>query len=327
MVKTNYPGLNPVVVKALTNLHYRYSDEMPKMWCSRIRVLFKKLLEYNPRFFSKNEYIHMTEREYKNGEFRLGERTSHIYCTVCDLLVFILNNTEKYANNHLNECIARIEQRHIVYVRSILLKQKIKKGLSSDEINKLYGVYLSYRKSYEGTASNTPEGKKFMERMAYRILNSTKAIQQAWWSYKLGPETKAQRVWNMVRNDDTPDRKKYLGMIRENQKIMNPEMQEEYAKACDKFYVYFRKYYSKYIGIINPVKFTPPYEEYVYYSPDKWIEAKKHQLRRRLDKAVYGPIPDFSGRFTFELISTISYYEKYYVVVRNGPDTAFMLVR
>src|SRR2546421_8140083 len=90
MVKTNYSGLNPVVMQALTNLHYRYSNETPKMWCSRIRIPFKKLLEYNPRFFSKNEYIHMTEREYKDGEFRPGERTSHIYCTVCDLLVFII---------------------------------------------------------------------------------------------------------------------------------------------------------------------------------------------------------------------------------------------
>src|SRR4051812_48986869 len=115
----------------------------------------------------------------------------------------------------------------------------------------------------------------------------------------------------MVRNDDTPDRKKYLGMIRKNQKVMNPEMQEEYAIACDEFYVYFRKYYSKYIGIINPAKFTLPYEKYVYYSPSKWIEAKKHQLRRRLDKTVYRPISNFSGRFMHELISTISYYEKY----------------
>ncbi|CAB4423069.1 unnamed protein product [Rhizophagus irregularis] len=90
----------------------------------------------------------------------------------------------------------------------------------------------------------------------------------------------------MAKNDDTSDRKKYLGMIRENQKVMNPKTQEEYVKACDEFYVYFRKYYSKYIGIINPAKFTPSYKEYVYCSPGKWIEAKKHQLRRRLADAL-----------------------------------------
>ena len=176
MVKTNYSGLNPVVVQALNNLHYRYSNETPKMWCSRIRVPFKKLLEYNPRFFSKNEYIHMTEREYKDGEFKAGRRSFHIYCTVCDSLVIIHENTIECANKHLNECIVKIELRHIVYVRSILLKRKIKKGLSSDEIGKLYNVYFAYKKSYEGHYPRWPE---FIERMAYHVLNSARAIQQA----------------------------------------------------------------------------------------------------------------------------------------------------
>src|SRR5436305_1355463 len=81
--------LNPLIVQAITNLHYRYSDETPKMWCSRIRVPFRKLIEYNPTFFSKNEYIHMTERLYEDGKFGPGRRTFHIYCTVCDSLVFI----------------------------------------------------------------------------------------------------------------------------------------------------------------------------------------------------------------------------------------------
>ncbi len=115
----------------------------------------------------------------------------------------------------------------------------------------------------------------------------------------------------MVRNDDTPDRKKYLGILRKEQMVKNPETQEEYAIACDEFYALFKKHYSQYIGIINPAKCTPPYEKYVYCSPSRWIEVKKHQLRRRLDKAVYRHISDFSGRFTFELLSIITYYEKY----------------
>ncbi|CAG8753104.1 11910_t:CDS:1, partial [Funneliformis caledonium] len=49
-----------------------YNDETPKMWCSRICVPFKKLLKYNPRIFLKNEYIHMTDRLYKNGKFEPG---------------------------------------------------------------------------------------------------------------------------------------------------------------------------------------------------------------------------------------------------------------
>jgi len=83
----------------------------------------------------------------------------------------------------------------------------------------------------------------------------------------------------MVRNDGTPDRKKYLGMISKGQMVKNPETQEEYAIACDEFYALFKKHYSQYIGIIDPAKSTPQYEEYVYCSPSRWIEAKKHQLR------------------------------------------------
>src|SRR5947199_3080483 len=151
MVKSNnYSGLNPVVVQALNNLQYRYSGETPEMWCSRVRYPFKKLLEYNPKYFSKNGFIQMIERVYIDGGFKAGRCLFYIYCTVCDSLVIIHENTIECANKHLNECIAKIELRHIVYVRSILLKRKIKKGLSSDEINKLYVVYLSYKKSYEG---------------------------------------------------------------------------------------------------------------------------------------------------------------------------------
>src|SRR5205809_3513175 len=136
MVKTNYySGLNPVVVQALNNLQYRYSDEIPEMWCSRVRYLFKKLLEYNPKYFSKNGFIHMTERVYIDGEFKAGRRSFHIYCTVCDSLVIICENTIECANDHLNKCITKIEERRVAYYRSILWKRKSEKALTSDEID------------------------------------------------------------------------------------------------------------------------------------------------------------------------------------------------
>ena len=130
-------------------------------------------------------------------------------------------------------------------------------------------------------------------------------IQRAYRNYKKRPESLAKRIWEAVRNDGTPNRKKFLGILRKGQIVINPEMQEEYVIAC-----YFRKHYSKYIGIINPVNLTPPYEEYIYYSSNRWIEVKKYQLRRRLDRVAYGSV-DFSQRFLFELLSTIAYYEKY----------------
>ena len=77
-----------------------------------------------------------------------------------------------------------------------------------------------------------------------------------------------------MRNDGTSDKKKFLGILEYNQMVRNPETREEYAKACEEFYAYFRKYYSKYIGIINPIKSTSPYKEYIYCSSSRWIEVK-----------------------------------------------------
>src|ERR1700742_4779344 len=111
MVKTNYSGLNPVVVQALNNLQYRYSGETPEMWCSHVRYPFKKLLEYNPEYFSKNGFIQMVERVYIDGKFKAGRRSFHIYCTVCDSLVIIRENTIKCGNDHLKKCITKPAKR------------------------------------------------------------------------------------------------------------------------------------------------------------------------------------------------------------------------
>jgi hypothetical protein len=134
-------------------------------------------------------------------------------------------------------------------------------------------------------------------------------IQRAYRNYKKRPESSANQIWEAVRNDGTPNRKKFLGILRKGQMVINPEMQEEYAIAYNEFYALFRKSYSKYIGIINPVKLTPPYEEYINCSSSRWIEAKKYQLRRRLDRVTYGPTSDFYQSFLFELLFTIAYYE------------------
>src|SRR6266536_3473189 len=92
-------------------------------------------------------------------------------------------------------------------------------------------------------------------------------IQQAYRNYKKRSKSLVKRVWEVMRNDGTPDRKKFLGILGYNQMVKNPEMQEEYALACNEFYALFRESYSKYIGIINPIKLTPSYEEYTVYRP------------------------------------------------------------
>ena len=111
MVKTNYySGLNPVVVQALNNLQYRYSNETPEMWCSRIRDPFRKILEesYFRGILSKNGYIVMNGKLYEGDRYN-GLPTNYIYCNVCDSLVFIPGGNYSaclYHDNHLKRCIS-----------------------------------------------------------------------------------------------------------------------------------------------------------------------------------------------------------------------------
>jgi hypothetical protein len=78
MVKTNYSDLNPVIMQALNNLQYKYSDETPEMWYSYVCYPFKILFENNPKYFPKNGFIQMIERYYKNGKFKVGGRSFFI---------------------------------------------------------------------------------------------------------------------------------------------------------------------------------------------------------------------------------------------------------
>lgn len=88
---------------AVYKLHYNYKDETPEMWCARIRALFKKILEENPGYYSKNEYIRMEEGTYYDWKLRGRIPSNYIYCTACDSLVRV---SEKDGGDHLKRCIA-----------------------------------------------------------------------------------------------------------------------------------------------------------------------------------------------------------------------------
>src|SRR3954451_23636406 len=71
MVRTDLPlssNINREVLEAIRYMRFRNSDETPEMWCDRIRAPFKKILEENPSFFSKNEYIQMYGWHYEDGK-------------------------------------------------------------------------------------------------------------------------------------------------------------------------------------------------------------------------------------------------------------------
>jgi len=153
MDRTNYySGLNPIVVQALNNL-----------WCSRVRYPFKKLLEYNPKYFSKNGFIQMIERVYIDGKFKDGERSFHIYCTVCDSLVIIRENTIKCANDHLNKCITKTAKMYFNPIRKNTKKGGRVASLSSDEIDNICQTYWMYYKrlGYSSHDSSYETRKRF----------------------------------------------------------------------------------------------------------------------------------------------------------------------
>ena len=132
---------------------------------------FKKLLKYNPKYFSKNGFIQMIERLYKNGKFKDRRHSFHIYCTVCNSLVFIHENTVKCTNIYLNECIAKTAKR--------CSKNTKKRGrvslLSSGKIDEIYLTYsIMYSKGLAYYNYNyLHEGRK---RIVNHLINSTKVI-------------------------------------------------------------------------------------------------------------------------------------------------------
>src|SRR5437763_15140349 len=173
----NYNGLNPVVVQVLNNLQYSYSGETPEMWYSRVCYPFKKLLEYNPKYFSKNGFIQMIVRVDKDRGFKAERRSFHIYCTVCDSLVIIHENTIECGNDHLKKCIAKTTKMHSNSVQKNMKKGGSVSSLSSDEVDRIFINYSVYPpRGYH--IHNTDY--EFKERIAYFIFNSAKIIQQAW---------------------------------------------------------------------------------------------------------------------------------------------------
>ncbi|CAG8805716.1 22050_t:CDS:2 [Dentiscutata erythropus] len=215
------------------------------MWYSRIRCPFKKLLEYNSKYFSKNGFIQMIERVYIDGEFNAGRRSFHIYCTK-----YITETTNMHSNP----------------VRKNVKKEGGVSSLGIDIVDKIYEKYyfiyskgLSYY-DYDYKHSNKNEVKK---RIVVRIINSVTVLQRAWRTYKLRPETWASRVWNIVKNDTTPNEKKFLGITLHDIRI--PDNQ-----------------YIWYVDRKILAKDIPAYHQkcrYNNYTSREWAEKKKDQLK------------------------------------------------
>jgi hypothetical protein len=137
-------------------------------------------------------------------------------------------------------------------------------------------------------------------------------IQRAYRNYKKRPESLAKQIWEAVRNDGIPDRKKFLGISSHGQMKINPMMQEEYALNLDNFIVRFKKNSKYLIENYNLDKMATAYKEYIYFDINEWIEQKKYQLSQRLDKEAHDLVKeilkrqgyrgDYSAQWGFQIV-------------------------
>ncbi|GES90606.1 hypothetical protein GLOIN_2v1834454 [Rhizophagus clarus] len=218
---------------------------------------------------------------------------------------------------------AKINRLHLeLFSQSTLHSEKDKLASVSYDLDARLTDYETYAQSKATMAKNTiPSAPKFepayitntgqemISPVLHQSSNCKSNTSEIFISSRYTKQNNLLPSIDHLNQNGVPALRLKDGILGYYQKVKNPETQEEYVIACEEFYAYFRKYYSKYIGIINSVKLTPPYEEYIYCSPSRWIEAKKYQLKRRLDRITYGPTSDYSERFVFELLSVIGYYE------------------
>ena len=119
----------------------------------------------------------------------------------------------------------------------------------------------------------------------------------------------------MVRNDGTPNRKKFLGILSTRERKINSQTREEYALFIDEYVNNYKRTYSenlaqKYIKEFLAERATG-YEKYKYYDPDYWVETKKYQLNKRLNAVAY-------------IVAFIKSYQQGYRLVSCG-HWSFML--
>ena len=92
-------------------------------------------------------------------------------------------------------------------------------------------------------------------------------IQRAYKNYKKKPESLAKQIWKAMRNDDTPDDKKFLDIV-------------SYGKTYH--FINGKLIESNYVSN----RFYVENKHNIYFA-DTWVEAKKNQLYRRLCTIAY----------------------------------------
>ena len=108
-------------------------------------------------------------------------------------------------------------------------------------------------------------------------------IQQAYRNYKKRPESSAKRVWEAVRNDGTPDRWKYLGII-----------------PRDEYYYYIN---GELIKFNQKSDYFNMLYNHTIYSARTWAEEKRNQLAYRLQWITFERAREFLQQEGYTFIS------------------------
>ena len=192
----------------------------------------------------------MIERSYKDEKFKAKRRSFHIYYTVCDSLVIIYENTIECNNDHLKKCIAKTAKIHYNHVQKNTKKGRRVVSLSLNEIKK---IYLTYSVMYSRGLNHYSYDylHEVRKTVAYCLFNSAKLIQQAQQSYRIKPKSLTKIIWKTVRNDGTPDDKKYLGITSHVNWIFDKKYQLYLRLAKVTYPIIFKILYQRGYIIIS----------------------------------------------------------------------------
>ncbi|CAJ0914857.1 13029_t:CDS:2 [Entrophospora sp. SA101] len=149
--------------------------------------------------------------------------------------------------------------------------------------------------SSSDVSSDVPSDVSSTRTARFVLDDAARIIQNAWRNYKR-PESLASQIWNAVRNDNTPNDKKFLGLTA--REVKNPQTRDQFNLWIAENLAMYRHYPSMY-NIFRGRE----YKE--YYIPYDWIGDKKYQLNNRL----YKHVVDLLRERGYRIVNSRPWYE------------------
>ncbi|RIB03545.1 hypothetical protein C2G38_2224761 [Gigaspora rosea] len=182
-------------------------------------VIGQKILEDNPRILSKNGYIKMYRKLYENNKVH-GYPTSYIYCSEeAKIKCLQLELLSQFTLHSKKDKLASVSYDHDANFTGsyeIYAQSKAKDTMpSAPNVEPAYippaRQEMVSPTSYQSSAPNETISEIFIS-SRFKNFYAT-VIQRAYRNYKKRPESLANQIWEVVRNNSTSERWKYLGII------------------------------------------------------------------------------------------------------------------